>query len=375
MVKVVFWVSVSLIIYTYIVYPLILVILSRVSSKFVNKKEYFPVVSIIISVYNEERHIESKINNCLELEYPEDKLEIIIGSDGSTDRTNEIVQRYASEFNRIKFYKWKERRGKPSVLNDLVLHAKGEVIVFTDARQIFERNAIKELVSNFSDEKIGCVSGELILIKGGEEDSGEGIGLYWEYEKFLRKKESEIYSMIGATGAIYAIKKDLYTPPPPDTILDDCYIPLKVVQHGYRAIFEPGAKAYDRVASTHVEEYKRKVRTLAGNWQMFIEFKDIFNPLKSKIAIQFFSHKFLRVIVPFLLISVFISNIFLLENSFYRIILVSQIVFYSIAILRWKFLRKIKIFDFPYTFCVLNIAAVEGLFRFLNGTQKVTWER
>jgi cellulose synthase/poly-beta-1,6-N-acetylglucosamine synthase-like glycosyltransferase len=374
MLEITFWLSIIVIAYTYFGYPLTVAVLSVFLSRPVKKGEITPSVSLLISAYNEEEAIERKLRNCLELDYPKGKLEIIVGSDGSTDRTNEVINNYTSEG--IKFYRWGRCRGKASVLNDLVPRAKGEIIVFTDARQALGNSAIRELVSNFADKNIGCVSGELIL--AGEKKSliGEGLGLYWKYEKFLRRKESRIGSMIGATGAIYAIRKKLYVPVPVDTLLDDVFIPIKIVEQGYRAIFESRAKAYGRVSQKTKEEFVRKVRTLAGNWQIFARLKNMLNPFKSKIALQLFSHKFLRVMIPYFLAAAFISNAFLLNISFYKIAFVLQIAFYLFATIGSLLLKhKIRLFNIPYTFCLLNITAVKGLYSFVGNHQKVTWKK
>ena len=200
----------------------------------------------------------------------------------------------------------KERRGKVSLLNEIVPQAKGEIIVFSDARQIFKKDALRNLVANFADEKVGCVSGELVFVDEDKASVSKGIGFYWQYEKWMRKMESRISSAVGATGAIYAIRKNLYVAPPQGTILDDVFIPLKVVEQGFRVIFDSEAVAYDRIVSTSKEEFKRKTRTLAGNFQLFFQFKKLLNPLRSKVAFQFFSHKFLRAIAFFFLIILFV---------------------------------------------------------------------
>jgi len=372
--KFLFWLSVGLISYTFFGYPFLLLILSILFGKPIHKKRIVPFVSIIISVCNEEKIIETKIKNCLELDYPKDKLEVIIGSDGSSDTTNEIVGKYVSRG--IKFYKWAKKRGKPGVLNDLVSQANGEIIVFTDTRQIFQKDVLKELTENFSDENVGCVNGELILDNKEKNSMGGGVGLYWKYEKFLRRKESQIGSTIGATGAIYAIRKRLYIPPPSDTILDDVFIPMRIVDQGYRAIFEPKARAYDEISQDFKEEFARKVRTLCGNWQIFVKLKHMFNPFKSRVAFQFFSHKLLRVLVPYFLIVIFIANLCLLDITFYKIILILQVIFYLFAFFKILFSKlRISIFNIPYTFCMLNLAAVKGLSSFLGNKQGVTWKR
>jgi len=334
-----------------------------------------PKVSFIIVVRNEEAYIKEKIDNAINLDYPKELLEIIIGSDGSTDHTSEIINSLSTEG--IKVYISEKHIGKVNVLNKIVPQASGDIIVFSDARQKFEKSALRELSANFNDPDVGCVSGELVLIGKNESPVGEGVGLYWDYEKFLRKKESQIYSMLGATGAIYAIRKKLFMPPPYNTILDDVYIPLKIVEQGYRAIFDSTARAYDKVSSSSANEFKRKVRTLAGNFELFLLCINMFNPLRSKVAWQFFSHKFLRAIAFFFLTSFFTANFFLKDIYPYYIAFILQLVFYSLAIVGMlvdRMSKKNKIFSFPYTFCMLNLAALVGFLKFFSGRQKITWK-
>ena len=272
----------------------------------------------------------------------------------------------------------KERRGKVSLLNEIVPQAKGEIIVFSDARQIFKKDALRNLVANFADEKVGCVSGELVFVEEDKASVSKGIGFYWQYEKWMRKMESRISSAVGATGAIYAIRKNLYVAPPQGTILDDVFIPLKVVEQGFRVIFDSEAVAYDRIVSTSKEEFKRKTRTLAGNFQLFFQFKKLLNPLRSKVAFQFFSHKFLRAIAFFFLIILFVLNLFLKNIYPYNLFFVLQLLFYSGAIfgfLAEKFNVRGGFLLFPYTFCILNIAALKGFFKFLGKRFDVRWEK
>lgn len=370
--EIIFWVSIVTITYTYFGYPAIIFLLALVFNKPIKKAEYNPKISIILSVFNEERVIEEKIKNLVTLDYPQEKIEILIGSDGSNDKTNEIISKYTDD--RFKLFQSPKRQGKPNMLNLLVKNANGEILVFTDARQRIDKEALTKLTSNFSDDKVGSVSAEL-LFENEAENRGYGVGTYWKYEKFIRVNESKIGSMLGATGAMYAIRKDLFSQLPPDLILDDVYTPLKIVEKGYRAIFEPEAKIYDKISKDAKEEFKRKTRTLAGNFQVFIYLKGLFNPFKSAVAWQLFSHKFLRLIVPFFLISLFLSNIFMLPDNFYKAVFISQAVFYFLAFLGLVFKKASRVINIPYMFCVMNAAALAGFYRFLTGKQEVTWQK
>jgi len=261
----------------------------------------------VVAAHNEEQNIENRIKNILSQSYPRKCMEIIIVSDGSTDGTNNIVNQLISQHSQpdsqgiipINLICYSPPRGKPFALNKGVFAATGEIIIFADSRQRFAEDAIQQLVNNFYDERIGCVSGELIF----EETVGSSIqaemGIYWNFEKWLRKLESKTGSVAGATGAIYAIRKKLFSPIPDQTLLDDVLIPLQVIFQGYRVIFESQASAYDTVSKDIAQEKKRKIRTLAGNWQLLFLEPKIFNLTKNKIFMQFFSHKIFRLVVPY----------------------------------------------------------------------------
>jgi cellulose synthase/poly-beta-1,6-N-acetylglucosamine synthase-like glycosyltransferase len=340
------------------------------------KRTYpYPTVSVLMSVYNEERNIEKKIQSLFELDYPEPRIEILIGSDGSTDGTDKKIEGVTVSAKSIRFFKHKQRMGKPSILNLLAKEAKGELLVFTDARQRLDKSSVDELVKNFADPKVGSVSAELHFEGNGTKTS-DGMGLYWNYEKFIRKSESKIGSMCGATGALYCIRRELFTQLPEDLILDDVYLPMKIVENGYRAIFDKNAKIYDHYSEDAGEEFLRKSRTLAGNFQIFAYLSWLANPFKSMVSWQFISHKFLRLIAPYLLAAVFIVN-FYLRNSgnLYQLTLFLQIAFYAFAFCGAFFKHKNRFFDAAYLFCVLNFAAVIGLYRFITKNQDVLWEK
>ncbi len=375
-----FWTFIFLIFYCYLGYPFLIAFFSKIFHKPIFKKPICPKVSIVISVYNEEDVIIRRIKNLLSLDYPEDKMEILIGSDASTDKTNAIIKSFTD--NRIRFFDNTERQGKMLVINDLIVKANNKIIIGTDARQIFARDAVKALVANFADPRVGCVSGELIL-SPKEGGTAKGISLYWDYEKFIRRSESNMYSMLGATGAIYAFRKELFTEIPRDVVLDDMFVPLKIIQKGFRAIFDDKAKAYDEVADSPKEEHRRKARTLYGNFQIFKIFPGVFNPFKSPIAIQFFSHKLLRTLIPFFMIFIFLLNLKISDQNFYNFLLILQIIFYIMAfggaLLRhnkYAILRPIsQICYIPYVFCLLNFSALTGFLRFIGSKQKITWEK
>jgi len=372
--KILFWLSAIIIIYTYIGYPILVYLLSLLYKKPLKGKYIYPELSILIAAYNEEKNIENKIKSLLEIDYPEERFELLIGSDGSTDRTYEIASKYIN--GKVKLFRNLNRQGKPSMLNLLAANAKGEILVFTDARQRLDKNALKELVKHFGDGRVGSVSSSLFYENENHDNkTGAGIGLYWKYEKFIRKSESRMGSMLGATGALYAIRRELFPKLPNNLILDDVFIPMKIVERGLRAIFDKKAKIYDRVFNDPKEEFFRRARTLAGNYQLFYYFRSLFNPFKGKISWQFFSHKFLRLMVPFFLVLLFASNIFLTASKFYLIMFMLQVTFYASGLLGLLFKRKIKILDVPYMFCVMNSAAVVGLYELLMHKQNALWRK
>lgn len=371
-----FWLSIVIIFYTYVGYPVAVYLSSLFSSKPLVCEQLYPSVSIIMAVYKEEKYIENKLRTLMELEYPDQKIEILIGSsEGSSDKTNEIIENFQDKSRTIKLIKQEKRTGKCSMLNLLVSQAKGEIIVFTDARQRLDHNALLELTKYFGDQKVGSVSGELMYENDEVDQSEGGMGLYWKYENFIRKSESRLVSVIGATGAFYGFRKELFTTLPADLLLDDLYVPMKVVEKGYWAIFSNQSKLYDRVFTNPKAEFVRKARNLAGTYQIFYYFRKSFNHFNWIVLWQLFSHRFLRLMIPFLLILLFISNIFILSDNFYRIFFLLQVIFYITALFGWLFKNPNRLLDIPCMFCVMNAAAIVGLYRFLMKKQKVAWEK
>jgi cellulose synthase/poly-beta-1,6-N-acetylglucosamine synthase-like glycosyltransferase len=320
--------------------------------------------------------IREKIENTLALDYPADRMEILVGSDGSTDGTDEIVSGYADRG--VRLHREPVRGGKAALLAKLVPQARGEIVIFSDARQMYAPDAVRELVSNFLDDEVGCVSGVLEL-EGATCGVGAAIGFYRAYEQSIRDCEGCLHSSPGATGAIYAIRRALFVPPPPDTILDDFVIPMAIVAQGKRAIYEPRAVAVDRAPAGAAEEFACKVRTLAGNYQALWRARSHFVPGRSPVAWSLFSHKLLRLVVPYLLLVCLAANAALAKaHPVYAGMMGGQIVFYLAALLGalgsgrgWR-LRGLGL---PYTFVVLNVAVVAGLLRHLRGGQSVLWHR
>ena len=328
--KIIYWLSLSFIVYTYIGYPVLLYVWSKILPRDINKgdPEYKPSVSVLIAARNEEDNIESRIENLIAQDYPKDKMEIIIVSDGSSDGTNDIVEQLSNDSNDLKDKKsnlinlisYASSRGKPYAINMGIANAKGEIIVFADCRQRFAKNAITELVANFNDVSIGCVSGELVFEESPGSSIEKEMGMYWKFEKSIRKLESRTGSVPGATGAIYAIRKKLFSSLPEQTLLDDVLIPLNVRMQGYRVIFDSKALAYDFVSNDISLEKKRKVRTLAGNWQLLVLRPALIIPVINSLWLKFLSHKIFRLLVPYFVILLFISTLYLQDMKSFMVI-------------------------------------------------------
>ncbi len=377
-----FWLSLGVILYTYVGYPLLLVLWTSFNRKPVRKViDYEPRVAVFISAYNEEDIIRRRVENLLALDYPREKLEIFIGNDGSTDDTYRILRELSDKMN-IRYAVSFIRRGKPAMLNKMVRESEAEIYIFGDARQTFDRFAIRELVRCFGDPDVGAVSGELV-IQDQETGIGKGMGMYWAYEKALRRMESAVGSMLGATGAIYAVRADNFIYLPEDIILDDVFQPLRIAMQDKRAIVEPGAKAYDKVSPTAQKEFMRKVRTLAGNFQIFSLMPELFHLGRSPVVFQLFSHKFLRLVVPYFLLLLFLSNIFCLAVSrWFVLALILQVIFYVSALLGYAmekagvcFKGIVRLLLVPYEVCALNLAAVAAFRCHISGKAKATWDK
>jgi cellulose synthase/poly-beta-1,6-N-acetylglucosamine synthase-like glycosyltransferase len=326
--EIVFWCSFLLIGYVYFGYPAVLLIWRRLRARPVAKEYWEPAVSIVIAAHNERHTIEQKLQNCLSLDYPRQKLHIIVSLDGPTDGSEFVVWKFAGQC--VELVHSKQHTGKAAALNRAMRRATGEIVVFADVRQTFDRQAIRELVANFADEQIGCVSGELLLMDHTKQESTTDVGIYWRYEKAIRSLESDIHSIAGATGAIYAIRRELFEPLPEDALLDDVVTPLRITLRGKRSVFDAEAKAYDVVACCPLAEYGRKVRTLAGNYQLLRHVPAAIVPWKNPIFVQFVSHKLGRLVVPWAMLALFVSNLFMLRGV-YVLTFLMQVVWYAFA--------------------------------------------
>jgi len=375
--QLVFWAAVGLLFYTYVAYPLLLFVYVRFIRQAPVSAAVEPRVSILVIAHNEGMTIEKKLHDLLAIDYPREALEIVVASDGSSDDTAACVQAYCGQG--IRLLNFAQRRGKPSVLNETIPMLTGDIVVLMDARQRVSKCVLRALLKRFADPLVGAVGGELMLpAKKGRAAGVNGVGFYWRYEKFMRRRESDIDSTVGVSGALYAIRRKLFQPIAEDTLLDDVLIPMNIVRQGFRVIFEPDAIAIDQLSASTEAEFARKVRTIAGNFQLFARQPWLLKPHVNRLWLQTFSHKFLRLSGPLLLLLAMASNLLLLESTVYQIAMMLQCGFYLCALGGWFAERhglRLPGLTLPYTFCVLNLATAAGFLRFSRGQQQVTWHK
>ena len=372
--KWVFWGGGILVLYTYVGYPVWLWLRAHWAAAPVLRSEFTPSVSLVIVVRNEERVLRQKLLNILQLNYPMDLLEIVVVSDASTDGTHNILSEFVAE-TRLRWIAHPQPRGKAAGLNDAIALARGEIVIFTDARQRIEADAVRILVQNFADPGVGCVSGELMLGEPSEGESQKGMGMYWRVEKKIREMESASGSVIGATGAFYAARRELLTPVPEQIILDDVYIPLTILRQRRRVLFDAQARAWDDPDLGSSREFARKVRTLSGNYQL-VQLAPWSLTSENPARFQFVSHKLMRLVSPFALAAVLVSSFFL-PQPIYRMALISQLVLYGLSLMAISSLALgplTRVADAALTFVVLNTAALVAFANFVTG-RKVAWTR
>lgn len=326
-----------------------------------------PSISIVMAVRNEAAALAAKIKNLEALDYPRDKVAIIVVSDGSTDATNEVLAGFGSRVQPI-FLPVPE--GKASALNHALAVAKSEIVVFVDVRQQLDSQALRFLAGNFADPSVGCASGELVLTESLE-SKAESVGLYWKIEKQIRKLESETGSVVGATGALYAVRRELVPVVPAGTLCDDVYIPFEVVRQNRRVVFESRAIAFDVIFSDWRREFRRKVRTLAGNYQL-LRLAPWLMTSTNPLRFELFSHKLLRLAAPFILLLA-LAGSFLAQGWFYRVAFFCQLGFYALALLVVVLpkSRPPRVAALAFTFVMLNVAAVFALVKFMTGAKDV----
>jgi len=361
--------SLVLVLYTYAGYPALVALWARLFPTAANvRSDYEPTVSICVAAYNGSAHILPKLLSLQCLEYPPEKIQILVFSDGSTDETEALVREFAQSDARIVLLSEDTRRGKPAALNRLRAAADGEVLLMCDVRQPLAKGALRALVRSLSDPTVGCASGSLVLIGQG------GAGMYGRYEHFIRGSEARAGSMVGVAGSIYAIRRSDMPEVPADVLLDDMFVPLRVVlSTGKRIVLADGAEAYDAVCDD-AQEFVRKVRTLAGNYQLLGKMPGLLVPGMNPVWFQLTSHKLARLACPWALVGLFVSSGLLasraMTTEFWKVLSFSQLVFYLLALIG-RAAGRLGVL--ARTFVILNAAAVVGLWRFIRRTQAVTW--
>jgi cellulose synthase/poly-beta-1,6-N-acetylglucosamine synthase-like glycosyltransferase len=368
-----FWLAMFLIFWTYFGYFLLLWILSFFYSRGSKKDEFTPRVSLIIAAHNEEKRIREKLENSMSLSYPKGKLEIIVVSDASNDRTEEIVGSFKEKG--IQSISTAERKGKHYAQKRGIEMATGEIMVLTDASTFLQGDAIQKIVRNFSDASIGCVSGRDRVRSSGSRLQGEGF--YVRYEMELRALESRLGSLVGASGSFYAVRKSLcqrwYS-----EFASDFYLPIISYMSGYRTVLEPEAIGYYEVLKDPQKEFQRKVRTVVRGLEVLFKFKGIMNPFKyGTYSFQMISHKLSRWLVPIYLIFLFGLNLLLLDRGiFFRMLFVFQVLFYLLASTAFlvRRLQDIMLFKIPFFFIVVNLSILVAWYNFLIGKRFVIWE-
>ena len=372
--KTAFWCATALVFYAYVGYAAWLWVCSRVRPQPLRRGRFLPFVSVVMVVRDEEASLPDKLENLTALDYPREKLEFVVVSDGSRDGTEKILSEAAKD-TRYRVLVFHDQKGKASRLNDALAAARGEMILFVDARQQIEPDALRLLMENFVEDGIGCASGELML---GDPHSGEaekGMGIYWRVEKKIREMESLSGSVVGATGAIYAARRELLAPVPADTILDDVFLPLQVARQGARVIFDGRAHAWDNPDLGAEREFRRKVRTLTGNYQL-LQLAPWLLGSENPLRFRFISHKLVRLAVPFALGVMLVSSL-MVAQPFYWTVFCLQLFFYALSVLaltKAQLGPLARVANAALTLIVLNTAAVVALGNFVTRRKEV-WVR
>jgi cellulose synthase/poly-beta-1,6-N-acetylglucosamine synthase-like glycosyltransferase len=379
-----FWILIGIIFYTYLGYGIVLFFMIKIKRLFSRKESFqlietdLPEVTLLIAAYNEQEYVKAKVENTFQMNYPAKKLHQIWVTDGSTDKTPELLIAYPE----VEVLHKSERNGKIAAMNRGIKFVKTPIVIFSDANTLLGKESVIKIVEMFSNKNTGCVSGEKRILNDNKEAaSAAGEGIYWKYESKLKKWDAELYSAVGAAGELFAIRTELFNEVEPDTLLDDFIISLRVAMKGYKIDYDPEAYAIETASANVKEELKRKIRIAAGGIQSVVRLYPLLNIFKyGMLSFQYISHRVLRwTITPVALLLVLLLNIFLIHISdFYTVIMGLQILFYLSAFTGWILENKrlkVKIFFIPYYFFIMNYAVFMGFGRFIRKTQSVNWER
>jgi cellulose synthase/poly-beta-1,6-N-acetylglucosamine synthase-like glycosyltransferase len=385
---IIFWVLIFIVFYSYLGYGLLLFILVKIKRLFkkhemTETKSYEPEVTLFVAAYNEKNYVDMKVKNGYSMNYPQEKIKQVWVTDGSDDGTPELLKQYEN----VEVYHNDERAGKIAAMNRGMQFVRTPIVIFSDGNTELGLDSVREIVNLFKDPKIGCVSGEKrIRRKDADAAVGAGEGIYWKYESKLKKWDAELYSVVGAAGELFAIRRELFEEVEKDTLLDDFIISLRVAMKGYKIGYNPNAYAIETASASVKEELKRKIRISAGGFQSIVRLKALLNPFKYGIlSFQYISHRVLRwTLAPLSLPFIFAINIILalqegmLTFSLYPVLLGLQVLFYAMALTGWYFESrevKIKLLFVPYYFFIMNYSVYLGFLRYLKGGQSVKWER
>jgi biofilm PGA synthesis N-glycosyltransferase PgaC len=373
--QVVFWAFALVVGYTYIGYPIVITVLACFIRRPVHVASITPSVSLIIPAHNEESVMADKMRNSLGLDYPSEQWEFIVVNDSSTDHTAEAVSSFFEQG--VRLLSQPRRQGKIAALNLAAPQAQGEILVFTDANAMLEPQALRRLMRNFADPEVGCVGGVKRIRYDGTVPA-QGESTYWRYEAHLKRCDSIVGSAIGAEGALMAIRRDLYRPLAEDSLIEDFVLAMRLVEDGWRVVYEPEAIIWEQASPSLAAEWQRRTRIAAGGFQAIGRVRGMLNPFRGMPAFQYVSHKVMRWLAPFFMIAAFAANVGLWPFAFYRWMLVLQVLFYLTAVagylltrmgLRWRPLQLV------FYFCFANATALAGFYRYATRSQPVTWEK
>ncbi len=374
--KILFWSSMAALLYTYLGYPLLVWLVSSLRRRAVHQAAILPMVSVIITAYNEERDLAAKLGNTLALDYPRELLEIIVASDCSNDRTDEIAREFSARG--VKLVRQPQRLGKTAAQNAAVNEAAGEIIVFSDATSQYEADVLRAMLPNFADASVGCVAGRLVYVDRSDSQVGRGAQSYWGYESFLRQHESRACSLIGAPGCLYAVRKSAYVPLYHEAC-SDFIIATKMVEQDLRAVYEPGAVCTEETNRRTRDEFRMRVRVIAQTLTDLWRHRAMMNPFRGGFyAVELFSHKVMRYAVPLFLFGLLISSAALaFESRTFLVATTLQIAFYFSALVGWLLERtglRHRLLSLPHYFVLANLASVIAFHKFLNGQHYASWE-
>ena len=371
-----FWLSLAGLAYIYAGYPLTVWAAGKLRPQASESAPYQGTLSVVIVGHNEAHRLPAKLDSLFASDMAEQIAEVLVGSDGSTDETTEVLENYPDD--RVRLVAFDDRRGKPAVLNDVVPMCTSELVVLTDARQPLKPTALSLITSRFSDPRVGVVSGELTFRSGaGETATAQGVGAYWTYEKLIRKSESRFRSVPGATGALYAVRRQLFRRVPENTLLDDVVIPMQAIEQGYRCVFEPGAIVWDMPSQSTDQETVRKRRTIAGCAQLVRNQPRWLLPWRNPIWWEYVSHKLARLTSPVLLVALLGCNVLLADRPLYAGLLVGQGLFYASAAGGWWMQRRGRgrWLGVSLMFLSLNVTTLAALWDATRGRFQATWQK